>query len=143
MEDKPIKKFLSLVIYNKDRSKILLVKRPDEPGERWPNMWSLPSDSLKKGENYDDAIRRVGREKLGIDVEKVESLGQESKDRGAYITHLKEFEVRIVKGKPFCPQPIKGVTQYSKWKWGDRNDLKPAAKLDSLCSSIFLKATEK
>ena len=141
MIDKPIKKSISLVVYNKDRTKILLVKRPDEPGERWPNMWSLPSGSLKKGENYDDAICRVSRDKLGVIVEKVKFIGKGSADRGAYITHLREYEVKIIKGKPFCPQPVKGITQYTEWMWGDRNDLKPAAKLDSLCSSIFLETT--
>lgn len=113
---KAIKKSVSLVIFNQDRSKILLVQRPDNPGERWPKMWSLPSGSVKAGESYKEATIRAGKEKLGVKVDIVRFLGKGSADRGDYITYLKEFEVRIKSGIPSCPQPIKGITQYSKWK---------------------------
>jgi len=138
-EDKPIKQLIAVVIFNEDRSKVLLVKRPDAPDERFPGMWSLPAGTLHKDESHKNAVKRTGQQKLGVEVEIVKLLGEESADRGKYVTHMKEYEVKIVKGKPSCPQPYSGMTQYNEWKWGTAHNLKKAEKAGSLCSSIFLK----
>ena len=46
---------------------LLLVRRPDDDDDL-PGVWGLPAASLAEGESEEDAVRRAGREKLGVEV---------------------------------------------------------------------------
>ena len=52
--------------------RLLVARRTNEPacGE-----WFWPGGRLYKGEEIDDAARRIGREELGLDVDVVERVG--------------------------------------------------------------------
>jgi len=130
----------ALVIYNQDRSKYLLVKRPSDDISM-PGYWGFPAAS-KKGvdEEWEDVVKRAAKTKLGVDVEIIKNLGEDTIDRGKYVLILRDYEVRVVNGQPSVPQVFPGVTQYVEQKWtDDPSELKKAARDGSLCSRVFLR----
>jgi hypothetical protein len=109
---------------------LLLVRRPDDD-ESLPGVWGLPAASLAEGESEEDAVRRAGREKLGVEVVPVRPIGTD----GA----MTDWEARIATGRPSVPQPGPN-TQYTELRWGDPLELVPAAREGSLCSRVLLRA---
>lgn len=136
-----IKNSVAFVIYNKDRTRFLIVKRPPED-DKLPNVWGLPAGSLKNGETYEDAVIRAGKEKLGVELRIVRQIAEGDIDRDDYTLHMKEYEAEIIKGKPYVPQLIVGVTQYVRWKWGESTELIEAAGKGSLCCRLYLSRAE-
>jgi hypothetical protein len=109
---------------------LLLVRRPDDD-EDLPGVWGLPAVSLAPGESEEEAVRRAGRAKLGVDVEPVERVGREQS--------MTDWEARIVSGRPVVPQPGPH-TQYTELRFGEPSDLVPAAREGSLCCRVLLRA---
>ena len=137
--DKPVKRAISYVIYNENRSKILIVRRPNND-EDLPNFWGLPAGSVKDGETKEDAIIRSGRDKLGVELEVVGLSGKDNLERDKYILHMEDYEAKIISGEPEAPQKVEGITQYSDWRWGVADDLREIASKGSLCTQIYLKS---
>lgn len=140
-EEKPTIYSVALVIYNQDRSKYLLVKRPEDDASM-PGYWGFPAGSKKiADEDWEDTVKRAAKTKLGVDVEIVKNLGEDTIDRGKYRLVLRDYEVAITNGAPSVPQNFAGITQYVEQKWtDDPTDLKRAARDGSLCSRIFLRS---
>jgi len=134
---KPVKYAIAYTIYNKDRSKILIVQRPSDD-ENFPSMWGLPAGLVRDDETFEEAVIRSGREKLGVELKIIGFIGRGDIDRGNYVLHMEEYETEIIKGKPEVPQPYPNVTQYKQWRWGNSSDLKETAKKGSLCCRIYL-----
>lgn len=125
---------VSVAIFN-PAGQVLLVQRPADD-EDLPNAWGLPAASLRAGEAWEEAARRAGREKLGVDLDIVRELQQGTKQRAAYTLEMKLFEARM-QGSPTL-QATPGVTAYQDWKWGSAEELEPAAERGSLCCALFL-----
>ena len=106
---------MSLVI--EDGERVLLVRRPDDDADL-PGVWGLPAASLMNGESPEDAVRRAGREKLGVEVRPLEALGQDGS--------MTDFRAEIVAGEPAVPQPGAN-TQYAELRWGELAALTGAA----------------
>lgn len=134
---KPLKNSVAFVIYNSDRTKFLIVRRPPDDIDL-PNVWGLPAGSLKDEETFEDAVIRSAKEKLGIKIKIVKLINEGEIERTQFVLHMKEFEAEILEGDPSVPQDAPGVTQYSEWKWGQAGDLIEAAKIGSLCSRLYL-----
>jgi 8-oxo-dGTP diphosphatase len=109
---------------------LLLVRRPDDD-ESLPGVWGLPAVSLAPGESEEDAVRRAGRDKLGVDVEPLEPVGHEA--------GMTDWQARVSFGKPAVPQPGPN-TQYTDLRWGEAAELVPAAREGSLCCRVLLRA---
>jgi 8-oxo-dGTP pyrophosphatase MutT (NUDIX family) len=109
---------------------VLLVRRPDGD-ESLPGVWGLPAASLADGESERDAVRRAGREKLGVEVRPLDPLGSE--------LTMTDWLVEVVDGEPSVPQDGPN-TQYAELRWGDPRELVPAARQGSLCSRALLRA---
>jgi 8-oxo-dGTP diphosphatase len=122
------KRSISLVIEGPDG--LLLVRRP-EGDESLPGVWGLPAASLAEGESEQDAVRRAGREKLGVEVAPVHPVGRDGT--------MTDWEARIVAGTPSVPQHAPN-TQYTALRWGNARELVPAARQGSLCSRALLRA---
>jgi hypothetical protein len=122
------KRSVSLVIEGPDG--LLLVRRP-EGDDSLPGVWGLPAASLAEGESEEDAVRRAGRDKLGVEVAPLQPLGSEDR--------MTDWEARIVTGTPSVPQDGPN-TQYSELRWGEPSELVPAARDGSLCSRVLLRA---
>ena len=122
------KRSISLVVEGPEG--LLLVRRPDDD-ESLPGIWGLPAASLAESESEEDAVRRAGIEKLGVEVRPLHPLGEELTMTG--------WLVEIVAGDPSVPQSGPN-TQYAELRWGDARELAPAAREGSLCSRVLLRA---
>lgn len=119
---------MSLVIEDGDR--VLIVRRPDDDDDL-PGVWGLPAASLAAGESEGDAVRRAGREKLGVEVRPGEPVGTDGP--------MTDFRAEIVTGEP-AVQRGGPNTQYAQVKWGGVHELVPAAREGSRCSRVLLRA---
>jgi 8-oxo-dGTP diphosphatase len=126
-----VKRSVSLVIEGPDG--LLLVRRPDDD-DSLPGAWGLPAATLRTGEAEEDAVRRAGREKLGVEVRPLRPLGEERDARIA----MRDWAVEIASGEPAVPQPG-GDTQYDELRWGEAAELVPAARRGSLCARVLLR----
>jgi ADP-ribose pyrophosphatase YjhB (NUDIX family) len=136
-----IKRSVSLAIRDfAQPSAVLIVQRPADD-EDLPNVWGLPAATLAADESWQDAARRAGRDKLGIDLDIGALLNDGSLDRAAYTLEMRVYEATIRAGLPEVPQRVEGVTQYQRWRWGHDGDLEPAAQMGSLCSRLYLART--
>jgi 8-oxo-dGTP diphosphatase len=109
---------------------LLLVRRPDDD-EDLPGVWGLPAATLAEGESEEDAVRRAGRDKLGVEVRPLRPIGQDG--------FMTDWEAELVSGEPAVPQPGPH-TQYADLRWGEPSELVPAARRGSLCSRVLLRA---
>ncbi|HET8820594.1 MAG TPA: NUDIX domain-containing protein [Thermoleophilaceae bacterium] len=109
---------------------LLLVRRPDDDDDL-PGAWGLPAATLADGESEEDAVRRAGRDKLGVEVRPLRAVGVEGFMTG--------WEAELVSGEPAVPQPGPH-TQYAELRWGEPSELVPAARRGSLCSRVLLRA---
>jgi 8-oxo-dGTP diphosphatase len=132
----PLKQSISLVIEGPDG--LLLVRRPQDD-EDLPGLWGLPAASLEEGESEEQAVRRAGRSKLGVEVRPLRPLGEATAQRAANRIRMRDWEAEIVSGDPSVPQPGVG-TQYDELRWGDPAELVPAARAGSLCCRILLRS---
>jgi ADP-ribose pyrophosphatase YjhB (NUDIX family) len=136
---RPEKESVAIVIRNPEReNSVLSVLRP-ESDEDLPNVWGLPAATLRPGESWEDAVKRVGLEKLGVQLRVGEELQHGMTERRNYRLKMRLYEAMIEKGHPFVPQPDNAVTQYAKWKWGSGEDLQQAAQRGSLCCKLYLR----
>ena len=133
-----LKRAVSFVIRApNDSAKMLVVLRPEDDADL-PNVWGLPAASLREGEDWIDAAKRAGCEKLGIELEIVRELNRGELQRTDYILQMRVFEARIVQGTPSVRQLGVDVTQYRECKWDVSEVLQPAAALGSLCCRLLL-----
>lgn len=122
-----------------DTGRMLVVLRPpDDPD--LPGIWGLPAGRVGPGETPEAAAARVGREKLGVAVEKLTYLRRGATERPGYDLEMELFQARIAAGEPAVPQPGEGVTQYSAWQWAEPAILEPAAARGSLCCRLLFES---
>lgn len=138
---KQIKFAVSAVIFNpQNPQEVFAVLRPPED-ESLPNVWGLPAVSVKAGELPETAIRRLGKEKLGTEIEPISYVGIQSIDRGDYELILMDVEARVVGNDPSVMEATTSGTKYADQKWTEDYSLfKEAAKKGSLCTRIFLES---
>ena len=109
---------------------VLLVRRPEDD-ERLPGEWGLPAVTLAAGESEEDGVRRAGRDKLGVELRPLRSIGADAT--------MTDWEAELVDGEPAVPQPG-AHTQYAELRWAEPSELVPAARRGSLCSRVLLRA---
>lgn len=119
---------------------VLAVKRPDEPGEELPGLWGLPATTLVAGETPEDATRRLGREKLCVDLTPVRALAEGEQPRPDYSLRMTVYECAI-SGEPQLPPraPGSASTLYEAIDWLPASSFAEAAARGSLCCQLFLK----
>src|SRR3989344_7345304 len=106
---KPNKTAVSIVIRdNKDN--FLVVKRPNNPDDELGGVWGFPAVTLKDGETEIEGCKRVGKTKLGVEIEVGKRLGSGSDERKNHNLHLTDYEATIVGGEPNVPQSDMTVT---------------------------------
>jgi uncharacterized protein len=139
-----IKRSVAVVVRGPEAGTFVVVKRPDDPGDPLAGVWGLPAVTLADGEDERAAAVRVGRDKLGVELEPGLRLGEASADRGDYLLVLADYEATIVGGTPSVPQPDASVTQYVEWRYAaDPAVLAEAADRGSLCARILLEDNSK
>jgi ADP-ribose pyrophosphatase YjhB (NUDIX family) len=133
---KPLKRSVSLVI--EGHGGLLLVRRPDDD-DSLPGVWGLPAASLREGESEVEALRRAGRDKLGVELELLGPIGEEEGERADHRIAMRDWAAAIAAGEPAVPQPREG-TQYVDWRWGEPGELAEAARAGSLCARVLLRS---
>lgn len=137
-ELKPIRTSVAAVVRRDGDDVFLAVRRPPDD-DRLPDVWGLPAVTLHEGELPEAGLRRVGREKLGVELEPIRFLGIQSADRGEYELILMDIEARVASGDPDVRASTSAGTRYVDQKWTDRLEiLADAAARGSLCSQILL-----
>lgn len=140
IDEKPVREAISFVVRRPDApDRILVVLRPPDDPEL-PDVWGLPAGSRRPGEDWVDAVRRAGIDKLGVRLNVGRELRRGSTERRAYTLAMRLFEATIAEGEPAVPQPHPEVTQYQAWQWATSDILIPAADLGSLCCRLHLEA---
>ena len=115
----------------------LLVRRPEDDPDL-PGVWGLPAGSHAEGEMDEALVRRIGREKLGVEAEDLGCLSEGHVDRTGYRLEMRLHAARIAAGEPRVPQSVAGVTQYSEWGWKPPVELRGGAERGSLCCRLAL-----
>lgn len=136
MTERAVKRSVSLAIHDPD-GRVLLVQRPPDD-EDLPLAWGLPAASLRPGEDWEEAVQRAARDKLGVDAVAGRVLGVGGLDRRIYRLEMRLYEARIEAGVPAALQSAEGVTHYLDCRWGQPGQLTPAAEAGSLCSRLYL-----
>lgn len=140
--ERPIKRSVALVARRRgDPHRLLLVRRPQTPGEELPGLWGLPAASLGPGETEEQAARRAARDKLGCEVRLLRLLARGVQDRPGYRLQMAVYEAELT-GTPRLPAPPHRapVTYYVDWRFGRPEDLREAAVRGSLCARLALDA---
>lgn len=117
--------------------KFLVVKRSFQEKEH-PGMWGFPAISFNPPELPENALKRIGEEKLNCKIEPFSFLDVIFQERPygelillLYEAYVKEGNVNVKKAKK---------TNYIEQKWSeDFQILLPISKKGSACAQIFLK----
>ena len=125
MATKPVKHSVAVLIRNGER--ILSIRRPDDDDEL-PGIWGLPAGTFRDSETLDDVIRRIGRDKLGVELRPANKLSAGTQSRLHYVLEMELWE-GIMEATPSCPE----------WKWADPPILEPGQVRGSLCCDLALK----
>ena len=136
------KRSVALAIQTRyDDARVLLVRRPDDDGE-FPGAWGLPAATCVATETLEDAARRIGQSKLGVEVRLGNVIGFGVQDRGDYVIEMHLFEAWLDSSTPNLTIDPKssGLTHYTSWRWGEPSDLKATAGIGSICSRLLLDA---
>jgi ADP-ribose pyrophosphatase YjhB (NUDIX family) len=138
---KPVRCAVAAVLRHPgDERLFLAVRRPDSD-EQLPGVWGLPAVTLAPGELPEAGLRRIGREKLGTEVEPVRFVGIRSRDRGDYELILMDIEARLTGPEPAVADAPTRATRYVDQRWtGDLLLLRDAARMGSVCSQVMLEA---
>ncbi|HEX6587815.1 MAG TPA: NUDIX hydrolase [Longimicrobiales bacterium] len=139
MSARGLKRSVSFVIRHRDRPGVVLAVRRPSDDEDLPDAWGLPAGSLREGESWADAVRRAGREKMGVELEVGDVLEEGSIERASYTLHMRMYEASVVGGVPSVPQASADVTQYGALDWASADVFVPAAQAGSLCCRLYLR----
>ena len=120
---------------------VLAVRRPDEPGEELPGVWGLPATTLSDNESPKDAVRRLGREKLGVELTPLRPLAGGERQRPDYLLHMTVYEASMT-GEPRLARRAAGAsrTLYDGIDWLPDASFQEAADAGSLCCALFVRA---
>lgn len=118
------------------------MRRPDEAGETYRGMWGLPAATVGESETPEEAVLRLGKQKLGITLEVVKEITRGSQEREDGELSMVLYEARAEENEPklaraWDPQ---GVTYYTKWRWAEPELFESTARAGSLCCKLFLES---
>ena len=134
----------------RDDGLVLAVLRPDELGEELAGVWGLPAATLRAAESPEEGLRRLGREKLGVELTPLRPLADGEQRRAGYTLRMTLYEASI-SGEPRpvgrspgdLPQRTPGAsgTLYEAIDWRPVPAFREAAERGSLCCRLFLEYT--
>ena len=125
--NKSIKDAVSVIIKNNE-GKVLFALRSKYIDSN-PSTWSLPSYFVNKGEKFEDTMKRIGKDKLGVELNPGRMITEGKKDRSDFILFMHDFEAEIISGTPSCVWE-----HYTELKWEDpKIQLKNMTKMGECC----------
>ncbi len=137
---KKVRVSIAAFVRHAEDDRFLAVLRPPDD-DRLPDVWGLPAVTLGSGELPEAGLRRIGREKLGTELEPIRLIGTMSADRGDHVLVLMDIEARYAGAAPDVAKADTTGTRYVDQRWTEDLDvLVPAARMGSLCCRIALEA---
>jgi ADP-ribose pyrophosphatase YjhB (NUDIX family) len=134
---------VSVVIYeDAARRRVLAVLRPESESESFGGMWGLPAATVGANETAEEAVRRLGSQKLGMTLEISGEIGRGEQDREDGTLSMVLYEVWAREREPRLVEDgdAEGVTYYVEWKWAEARVFEPTAEEGSLCCQLFLES---
>lgn len=129
---------VAAVIRRREDPRFLSVRRPQDD-EHLPGLWGLPAVTLTAGELPEAGLRRIGREKLGVEITPIAFVGIDTAERGDHRLILMDLEALLVEGLPDVDAATGRGTRYVAQRWtSDVETLREAAERGSLCCRILL-----
>ncbi len=136
--EKPIHRAVAAALRRAD-GLVFAVKRPDEPGEELPGLWGLPAVTLLDGETPEKGVRRLGAEKLSVELTPVRSLAEGEQERDDYVLQMTVYEASPGGEPTLPPRTAKATsTLYVDTAWLPVEAFREAADKGSLCCQLFL-----
>lgn len=114
MLEKPIRHAVSVVVVN-DKGETLFALRSPSKSE-FPLVWSLPSHFVKVDENFEDTVRRIGRNKLGAELEPLKLLNEGYGERPEFRLFMHVFLGKVTTGNPCISSD-----DFAELKWSEPN----------------------
>lgn len=138
---KPTVFAIAVVIQNPENPlEVLAVKRPPTD-TALSNVWGLPAIIVENGELPEDAVRRLGIEKLSTDIEPVSYVGIARSEKEEHELILMEIVARLKGPAPSVENATTTGTEYVDQQWtSDYSIFRDAASKGSLCIKIFLES---
>ena len=102
----------------------------------------MPAATVGESETPEQAVRRLGSQKLGMTLAIVAEIARGKQDRAEGELSMVLFETRAVEAEPKLGRgdEADGVTYYTDWKWAEAEVFEPTAAAGSLCCRLFLEA---
>lgn len=95
---KLVRHAISVVIINAE-GMVLFSKRSANK-KSYPLAWSLPSHFVVDNELPRETVRRIGKEKLGVDLEIGELINEGASDRGDFTLFMHDYLAVTITGEP-------------------------------------------
>lgn len=138
---KPTRFAIAAVLRNpENKSEVLAVLRPPND-DSLPNVWGLPAVVVKEGELPEEAVKRLGTEKLATEIQATSYVGIKRIEREEFELILMDIEVELIGTLPSVVSATTSGTKYVDQQWvSDYAIFKEAATKGSLCTRIFLES---
>ena len=117
----------SVAVLIRKGTEVLAIRRPDDDDEL-PGIWGLPAGTCRDRESSGDLVRRIGREKLSVDLVPLRVLASGSQVRETYSITMDLVECSMT-GEPRCRE----------WKWTPWSILEDGEAAGSLCCQLALR----
>ena len=111
-----------------DGGQVLAIRRPDNDDEL-PGIWGLPAGTCRTGETIEDVIRRIGRDKLNVQLTPMSKIASGTQNRAAYRLEMELWEASM-----------SGIPVYPEWRWASLDLLRPGAASGSLCCELAIQS---
>jgi len=129
--DKKLRTAVSVVV-NDGRGRTLFALR-NEKEKSFPLVWSLPSTFVREDESLQKAVKRIGLEKLGLELEPGEEINRGIIERNGFMLLMHDLKAEIVSGKP----EIQKNDPYKKLKWEFADKQFKAQKKMGECCRLY------
>jgi len=130
--EKEIRHAISVVIQNNSGKTLFAFRSKDKPS--YPSVWSLPSATIRNSESPQDTIKRIGVDKLGVDLKPGSLLIEGKQDRDDYILFMHDYEATLSSGTPRVVS-----SDYDNIEWKDSitqiNQIKPEDM--GMCTKLY------
>jgi len=126
---KPLKHAVSVII--RDNNTTLFALRSADK-ERFPLTWSMPSYFVKEGEAHSETVKRIGKDKLGVDLELVRLLNEGYGERDDFLLFMHDYEAKIVSGTPYV-----NSDDYIQLEWREPNDFLSTLQIKGECTRLY------
>lgn len=117
---KPVRNAVSVIIQSQGGETLFALR--SQYKESYPLVWSLPSHFMNAGESPEDTIRRIGRHKLGVELQPGELVNEGYGERVKYKLFMHDYIATVTGGNPCI-----NSDDFVELRWSE-----PTKQLDSM-----------